>query len=155
MVTQQPSHRNLIFISFSQFGAASSFNFLNVFLPFYIFNISPYSFEETLLWIGAILGSSGMVTAITSTFWGSMTHHFSPKVLYLRGLIAHSIMIFLMGFTTNLHVLLILRICQGLTGGISTIGMVIVSSSFLKERVLSDMGIYQSSMALGRLVGPP
>ena len=155
MVTQQPSRRNLIFISFSQFGAASSFNFLNVFLPFYIFNISPYSFEETLLWIGAILGSSGIVTAVTSTFWGSMTHHFSPKVLYLRGLIVHSIMIFLMGFTTNLHVLLILRICQGLIGGISTIGMVIVSSSSLKERVSLDMGIYQSSMTLGQLVGPP
>ena len=155
MVTQQASRRNLIFISFSQFGAASSFNFLNVFLPFYIFNISPYSFEETLLWIGAILGSSGMVTAITSTFWGSMTHHFSPKALYLRGLIAHSIMIFLMGFTTDLHVLLILRICQGLIGGISTIGMVIVSSSSLKERVSLDMGIYQSSMTLGQLVGPP
>jgi DHA1 family multidrug resistance protein-like MFS transporter len=155
MVTQQASRRNLIFISFSQFGAASSFNFLNVFLPFYIFNISPYSFEETLLWIGAILGSSGMVTAITSTFWGSMTHHFSPKALYLRGLIAHSIMIFLMGFTTDLHVLLILRICQGLIGGISTIGMVIVSSSSLRERVSLDMGIYQSSMTLGQLVGPP
>jgi hypothetical protein len=66
MVTQQASHRNLIFVSFSQFGAASSFNFLNVFLPFYILNISPYSFEETLLWIGALLGSSGIVTAITS-----------------------------------------------------------------------------------------
>ena len=155
MVTQQASRRNLIFISFSQFGAASSFNFLNVFLPFYIFNISPYSFEETLFWIGAILGSSGMVTAITSTFWGSMTHHFSPKALYLRGLIAHSIMIFLMGFTTNLHVLLILRICQGLIGGISTIGMVIVSSSSFRERVSLDMGFYQSSMTLGQLVGPP
>jgi len=155
MVTQQANRRNLIFISFSQFGAASSFNFLNVFLPFYIFNISPYSFEETLLWIGAILGSSGIVTAITSTFWGSLTHHFSPKALYLRGLIAHSIMIFLMSFTTNLHTLLILRICQGLIGGISTIGMVIVSSSSLKERVSLDMGIYQSSMTLGQLVGPP
>jgi hypothetical protein len=38
-------------------------------------------------------------------------------MLYLRGLIAHSIMIFLMSFTANLHVLLILRICQGLIGG--------------------------------------
>jgi MFS family permease len=91
MVTQQASRRNLIFVSFSQFRAASSFNFLNVFLPFHIFNISPYSFEETLLWIGAILGSSGIVAAVTSPFWGSLTHHFSPKVLYLRGLIAHSI----------------------------------------------------------------
>lgn len=155
MVTQQPSYRNLIFISFSQFGAASSFNFLNVFLPFYILNISPYSFRETLLWIGAILGSSGIVTALTSTFWGSMTHYFSPKALYLRGLIAHAVLIFLMGFSANLHVLLILRICQGLIGGISTIGMVIVSSSSLKERVSLDMGIYQSSMTLGQLVGPP
>ncbi len=155
MVTQQASRRNLIFISLSQFGAASSFNFINVFLPFYIFNISPYSFEETLLWIGAILGSSGIVTAITSTFWGSMTHHFSPKMLYLRGLMAHCIMIFLMGFTTNLYTLLILRIGQGLIGGISTIGMVIVSSSSLKERLSLDMGIYQSSMTLGQLVGPP
>jgi len=64
-------------------------------------------------------------------------------------------MIFLMSFTTNLTVLLILRICQGLIGGISTIGMVIVSSSSLKERISFDMGIYQSSMTLGQLVGPP
>jgi len=155
MGLQHPGNRNLIFISFSQLGAASSFNFINVFLPFYILNVSPYSFEETLLWIGAILGSSGIVTALTSTFWGSLTHHFSPKALYLRGLIAHSIMIFLMSFTTNLTVLLILRICQGLIGGISTIGMVIVSSSSLKERISFDMGIYQSSMTLGQLVGPP
>lgn len=152
---EQASQRNLIFISFSQFGAASAHNFLNVFLPFYILNVSPYSFEETLFWIGAILGSSGLVTALTSTFWGSLTHHFSPKLLYLRGLITHSIMVFLMGFTTNLHILLLLRIGQGLVGGISTIGMVIVSSSSLKERVSLDMGIYQSSMTLGQLVGPP
>ncbi len=152
---KQASQRNLIFISFSQLGAASAHNFLNVFLPFYILNISPYSFEETLFWIGAILGSSGLVTALTSTFWGSLTHHFSPKLLYLRGLITHSIMVFLMGFTTNLHILLLLRIGQGLVGGISTIGMVIVSSSSLKERVSLDMGIYQSSMTLGQLVGPP
>jgi len=152
---ERASQRNLIFISFSQFGAASAHNFLNVFLPFYILNVSPYSFEETLFWIGAILGSSGLVTALTSTFWGSLTHHFSPKLLYLRGLITHSLMVFLMGFTTNLHILLLLRIGQGLVGGISTIGMVIVSSSSLKERVSLDMGIYQSSMTLGQLVGPP
>ncbi len=155
MLFQQSTHRNLIFISFSQFGAASAFNFLNVFLPFYIFNISPYSFQETLFWIGAILGSSGFVTAMTSTFWGSLTHRFSPKVLYLRGLIAHAIMIFLMGWTTNLHLLLLLRIGQGLIGGISTIGMVIVSSSSPKERISFHMGVYQSSMTLGQLVGPP
>jgi DHA1 family multidrug resistance protein-like MFS transporter len=33
--------------------------------------------------------------------------------------------------------------------------MVIVSSSSLRERVSLDIGIYQSSMTLGQLVGPP
>jgi DHA1 family multidrug resistance protein-like MFS transporter len=105
--------------------------------------------------VGAILGSTGLVTAATSTFWGSLTHHYSPKLLYLRAIIAHSIMLLLMGFTTNLHQLLLLRILQGLIGGISTIGLIIVSSSSLKERISMDMGIYQSSMTLGQLVGPP
>ncbi len=151
----QAIHRNLIFISFSQFGAGFSFNFVNVFLPFYILKISPYPFQTTLLWIGAIIGSTGLCSALASTFWGSLTHHFSPKALYLRGMIVHCVMFFLMGFTTNLHVLLILRIFQGFAGGISTIGLIIVSSSSWKERMPLDMGIFQSSMTLGQLVGPP
>jgi len=146
--------RNLILISLSQFGAAFSFNFVNVFLPFFILNVSPYSYTETLLWTGFIIGSTGLVTALTSTFWGSLTHRFSPKKLYLRGFLANAVMLLLMGFTTDLHLLLILRICQGLSGGISTIGLIIVSSSSLKERVSFNLGVFQSSMTFGQLVGP-
>lgn len=145
----------MIFISFSQFGAAFSFNFVNVFFPFYIFHVSPYPFQETLLWVGAILGSTGIVTALTSPFWGSLTHHYRPKLLYLRAFIAHSILFCLMGFVHNLNLLLLLRILQGFIGGVSTIGFIIVSSSSPKERISLDMGIFQSSMTLGMLVGPP
>ena len=147
--------RNLFLLSFSQFAAAFSFNFVMTFLPFYIFRISPYSHEGTLLWIGAIIGSTGFMTAMTSTFWGSLTHYFSPKMLYLRGIVIHTLMFLLMGFTTNLYVLLFLRIVQGLTGGISTIGLIIVSSSSSQERIPADLGIYQSSMTVGQLLGPP
>jgi DHA1 family multidrug resistance protein-like MFS transporter len=64
-------------------------------------------------------------------------------------------MFLLMGFTTNLYVLLILRIFQGLVGGISTIGLIIVSSSSSKENISSHMGIFQFTITLGLLVGPP
>jgi MFS family permease len=60
-----------------------------------------------------------------------------------------------MGFTNDLHLLLLLRILQGLIGGVSTIGIIIVSSFSPKEKVTSHLGIYQSSMTLGQLVGPP
>jgi hypothetical protein len=45
------ANRDLILISLSQFGGAFSFTFVNIFLPFFIFNVSPSPYQETLLWI--------------------------------------------------------------------------------------------------------
>ncbi len=146
--------RNLISVSFSQFGNAFSNNFVKIFLPFYILKISPYSLPYTLLWIGAIIGSASLCAAATSTFWGSLTHRFNPKLLYLRGIIINTVAIFLMGFTTDLTLLLLLRIVQGLISGTSTIGLIIVSSSSSKEKLTPDIGFFQSSLTLGQLVGP-
>lgn len=148
------SRRNLYSISFSQFGAAFSGNFIKIFLPFYILKISPYSPQQTLLWIGAILASAPFCAAFTSTFWGSLTHRYSPKWLYLRTLLVNTISFFLMGFTTNLYLLLVLRILMGLMSGSSTIGLIIVSSTSSQERVSSDIGLFQASMTCGQLVGP-
>ncbi|MEI9479359.1 MAG: MFS transporter, partial [Deltaproteobacteria bacterium] len=85
---------------------------------------------------------------------GSLTHRFSPKLLYLRALLANGILFLLMGFSTSLYMLFILRILQGLFGGASTTGMIIVSSSATKDRVSADMGFFQSFMTLGQLSGP-
>lgn len=152
---EQPNHRNLIFISLSQLGMAFSFNFVMVFMPFFIFKISPYSSKETLIWVGFIMAAPSLVSAIASTFWGSLTSRFSPKLLYLRGLLSHAVLLFLMGFTSNLYILLLLRILQGILGGISTVGLIIVSSSSSKEKISADIGFFQTSLTLGQLVGPP
>ena len=148
------SRRNLISISFSQFGTAFSSNFIMVFFPFYILKVSPYPLEYTLLWTGAIMGSTSICSAFTSPFWGSLTHRFSPKVLYLRALFVNFASFFLMGFTTDLRLLFLLRVCNGLASGSSTIGLIITSSSSPKEKLSSNIGLFQSSMTLGQLIGP-
>jgi MFS family permease len=148
------SSRNLYSVSFSQFGNALSNNFVKIFLPFYVLKISPYSPQQTLLWIGAIMGAPSLCAALTSTFWGSLTHRYSPKWLYLRTLLVNTIGCFLMGFTTNLSLLLVLRILQGLMTGSSTIGLIIVSSTSSRERVSADIGFFQASLTCGQLVGP-
>jgi DHA1 family multidrug resistance protein-like MFS transporter len=149
-----PGRKNLYSVCFSQFGNAFSANFVNVFLPFYILKISPYSREHTLLWIGAIIGSPSICAAVMSPFWGSLTHRFSPKLLYVRAIIANVVSCLLMGFTTEVHQLLILRIFMGLVAGTSTIGLIIVSSSSPREKIPSNIGLFQSSMTLGQLLGP-
>jgi MFS family permease len=60
-----------------------------------------------------------------------------------------------MGFTSDLYILLFLRILQGVLGGISTVGLIIVSSSSSKERISEDIGFFQTAFTLGQLIGPP
>jgi MFS family permease len=134
---------------------AMTANFIMVLLPFYASKISPYSSQETLLWVGLIMGSQSFVVMIASNFWGVLTSRFSPKLLFMRGLFANFILFLLMGFTTSLHVLLILRVIQGIFGGISTVGLIIISSSSSPERIPADIGFFQAFLTFGQLVGPP
>jgi MFS family permease len=146
--------RNVLLVSLSQFGMAFSSNYISVFLPFFILTISPYSQQKTLLWIGFVMGVSHLVTTVASNFWGILTARFSPKMLYLRGLLSNSVLFLLMGFTTNLHLLFLLRVFQGIFGGISTIGLIFISASSPRERLSADIGFFQTFITLGFLLGP-
>jgi DHA1 family multidrug resistance protein-like MFS transporter len=137
------------------FGIAFSFNFLMVFLPFLIHDISHFSSQETLIWVGFIMGAPSFAAALASTFWGSLASRLSPKRLFMRGLLSHAIIILLMGFVSSLPLLLVLRMIQGILGGISTLGLIIVSSSSSREWVSRDIGMFQNAMTFGQLIGPP
>jgi DHA1 family multidrug resistance protein-like MFS transporter len=101
------------------------------------------------------MGASGIVIIFASNFWGMLTSRFSPKLLYMRGLLANLVLFFLMGFTSDLRVLLVLRILQGVFGGISTVGLLIISASSSQEKISSDIGFFQTFQTMGFLVGPP
>jgi MFS transporter, DHA1 family, multidrug resistance protein len=151
----QRNYRNVLFISLAQFGMAFTFNFVLIFLPFFIYNISPYSSRDTLIWLGFIMGAPSFAATFASTYWGSLASRTSPKNLFMGGLLSHALIILTMGFVASLPVLLVLRIVQGLLGGISTVGLIIVSSSSSREWVSRDIGLFQNAMTLGQLLGPP
>ncbi len=146
---------NVVLVCFSQLGTAFAFNFIYVFLPFYISVLSPYAPRETLLWIGLIMGSTGLCLAFTAPTWGSLTHRFSPKWLFVICMVTQAILLGLMGLFTDVHVLFGLRVLQGMCGGVSTIGLIIISVSSSQEKRAFHFGIFQSALTLGALIGPP
>jgi MFS family permease len=139
----------------SQSVSALSFSFVDTFLPFYIFKVSPYSQQKTLIWVGAILGVVGLFLMIMSPIWGTLTHRFNPKRLFQRAQIANSIVFLLMGFTANLHIMFILKLLQRVFGGVSTVRLILVTSSSSKEKIASNIGIFQACLTIGQLLGPP
>jgi MFS transporter, DHA1 family, multidrug resistance protein len=143
----------VFFISLSQFWVNFSFNFMFAFLPFYINRISSYTQEQTLLWTGMIFGATSMAVAFSGPFWGSLTHRISPKFLYLAGLTVHCLTFIVMAFTTSLPIFLFIRVLQGFFGGTATIGVIMISLTESKQ-MPRDIGIFQSSITFGQLIGP-
>lgn len=139
----------------AQFGLAFSVNYVIVFLPFYINAISPLPESETLVWTGLIIGAAPAAASIASTLWGMLTARFSPKLLFERGLLTHSLIVAAVAFTTSLPALVLLRLLQGMLGGISTIALIIISAVSRREALAAHIGLLNSAMTTGALVGPP
>lgn len=148
------SDKAVFFISVSQFGVTFSFSYIMTFMPFYITQISTFGSKETMIWIGIIMGPSYLLTALTAPFWGGLTSRFSPKFLFERGMLCNGILFLLMGFTSNFYLLFLLRMIQGALGGVSTIGLILISAISPEERLHKNLSLYQNSMTTGQLMGP-
>jgi DHA1 family multidrug resistance protein-like MFS transporter len=139
----------------SQFGLAFCFNVVMSFMPFYIIRVSPYSAHETMLWTGMIMGLNSIVAAMAAPFWGGLTAKIRPKALFQWAFFFNSIIFLLMGFTSNLPLLLGLRLIQGALGAASTIGLFMILEISSRERLAGNLSLYQNSMTAGQLLGPP
>lgn len=153
-MTLKISNKAVFFISVSQLGMSFSFSYVMTFMPFYINQISPYGPKETLIWIGMIMGPSQIITALTAPFWGGLTSRFSPKLLFERGMLCNGILFLAMGFIDNLYFLLLLRVIQGALGGVSTIGLILISAISPEEQLNKNLSLYQNSITAGQLIGP-
>jgi len=139
----------------TQFGISISFNFMVVFLPFYIASVSRADRETTLLWVGIITSASPVMAAIGSPFWGGLTARISPKRIMEMGLLSHTFWVGLVGFISSLPLLLLIRLVHGFLGGISTITMIILSALARPTELPRYLGLFHTSITLGQIVGPP
>jgi MFS transporter, DHA1 family, multidrug resistance protein len=147
--------RDFAVVSTAQFSMAFALNFMFVFLPFYIRSVSPMDEADTLRWTGLILGASAATATFGSAFWGSLSDRYSPKALLERGMLSHAILVIVMAFTADVRLLLVIRLIQGFLGGISTIGLIIVSAITPEALLARRLGTYQSALTLGQIFGPP
>ena len=147
--------KGVFFVALSQFGASFSYNFIMVFMPFYILKISDLGPKETMIWTGLIIGAPSVMNALTAPLWGRLTSRFRPKLLFELGILWNGILFFSFGFVQNLYLLFLLRVLLGIMGAVSTVGLVLVSALTREERLHKDVSLYQITMTVGQLIAPP
>lgn len=146
--------RDPIITIVTQFVTAMTWSYVYVFLPFYIQSISPYDRERTLLWTGLIVGISGATSALTAPLLGGLAGRWPPKLLLRIGIAAQGLLIAALAATHNLPTLFLLRLLIGTVGGLSTIGIVVVSATSPPGQLASVMGLFQAGITLGHIMGP-
>jgi len=123
-------------------------------LPLYIESLGVTDLGMVKQLSGLAFGVTFIVSAIFSPIWGNAADRFGRKPMLLRASLGMAIVIFLMGFAPNVHVLIGLRILQGTITGYGTACTTLIATQTDKNHAGYALGMLSTSSIAGSLLGP-
>jgi DHA1 family multidrug resistance protein-like MFS transporter len=145
--------RNLVFIWLSQFLALAGFTFSMPFIPFYIQELGITDPVELKKWVAIFAAGAPLSLAVFSPIWGMLADKYGRRLMMLRANFAGAVVLTLMGLASNVHHLILLRVCQGMFTGTMTAAQTFVSVHTPKNRSGLALGALSSAVFSGAMFG--
>ena len=146
--------RNLVILCIAMFVTMIGMSSCIPFLPLYVRELGINTASEERFWSGMVMAGPYFLSIITVPIWGALGDKYGKKTMILRAVIGLAIAMSLMSFATNVHQLFILRIIQGGVSGFIAAALAFISSNTPHERTGYAIGLFQSSIAAGNIIGP-
>jgi len=124
------------------------------FLPFYIRELGISNQDELEHWSGIVFSGPFILSFILTPVWGMLGDRFGKKTMVMRAIFGLAVSQLLIGFSANVVQLFIFRMVQGAISGFIASSLALVSSSTPKERSGYAIGILQTSISSGTVIGP-
>ncbi len=125
------------------------------FIPLYVQKLGVTDDASVVFWSGAIFAAFGVASFFTSPLMGNVADRVGPKPVIVWGFAVATLSFLLMGFTSSLHLLVLIRFVSGIFGaGAPAATSAIVSNSFPPQKMGQAFGLYQTSMTVASGVGP-
>ncbi len=138
----------------AEFLAIAGFNTSTPILPFFLQDLGVTDPDELKFWIGIINSLSSLVLAIMAPIWGKLADSYGRRPMLLRAMFGGTVVISLIGFSTNPTQFLVLRTIQGAVTGTVAAATVLVASMVPAEELGFRLGLLQTSIFIGSSVGP-
>lgn len=145
--------RNLWVLSIAVMLSGSSYTMVIPFLPLYLLDIG-VSQNDVNVWSGLIFSVSFLVSALMAPYWGRCADKSGKRRMVMRAGFSLAFVYFLGAFVRNPMELLIVRILQGFANGFVPASMAIIASSAPKEKMGFSLGIMQTTLLIGGILGP-
>jgi MFS transporter, DHA1 family, multidrug resistance protein len=125
------------------------------FVPLYVAELGVQDPAAIVFWSGAIFAAFGVAAFFTAPIMGSLSDRIGPRPIIAWGFVVAAITFLLMGLTSNLYLLVALRVVQGFFGaGAPAATSAIVANAAPGRQMGQAFGFYQTSMTVGAGIGP-
>lgn len=145
--------RNVWILSISMSILAICYTMITPFLPVYLLELGVEQ-DLVALWSGAVFGITFLIAGIMAPIWGKIADKHGKKRMALRAGFAIGIAYVIIGFVSNAWELLLGRAFLGFANGFFPAAMTMVSLSVNEKRVGQALGIFQTGLILGNIIGP-
>ena len=153
-VKRQPWQVTVTILAVGSVFAALIYTMLVPFLPMYLLNELGVDSNHVKLWSGICFSIAFLISGIMAPIWGAMADKHSLKIMAIRAAILLGISYGLGGFVTDVWQFLFVRAFQGFASGFIPASLAILSCIVPKKKLGLWLGIFQSAMTAGGILGP-
>ena len=145
--------RNVWIITASMTVLAICYTMIIPFLPIYLLELGVPK-DDVALWSGLVFGITFLIAGIMAPIWGKIADNKGKKRMALRAGFAIAVSYILIGMVSNEYELLLGRAFVGFANGFYPAAMTMVFLSVDEKQVGRALGIFQTGLILGNVVGP-
>ena len=145
--------RNVWIITASMTVLAICYTMIIPFLPIYLLELGVPK-ADVALWSGLVFGITFLIAGIMAPIWGKIADNKGKKRMALRAGFAIAVSYVLIGMVTDQYQLLTGRALVGFANGFYPAAMTMVSLSVDEKQVGRALGIFQTGLILGNVIGP-
>jgi DHA1 family multidrug resistance protein-like MFS transporter len=145
--------RNLWTLALAVMLSGASYTMVIPFLPLYLLDIGA-SPQSVNMWSGLVLSVTFLVAAILAPYWGRCSDRSGRRRMVIRAGFSLAVVYFLGSLVRNPLDLFFVRLLQGFANGFVPAAMAIVAASTPKENLGFSLGIMQTTLLIGGILGP-
>jgi len=146
--------RNLYSLWATEFVGVLGMALVLPFLPFYVRELGVREIEDVKRWSGLIYGARFLLATFTGPLWGWLGDRYGRKIMLIRAVFGFALTSFLLAFAQTVTQLFLLRLIQGGVAGFIAATLAIVATTTPREHMGYAMGILQTSLTTGGIIGP-
>lgn len=152
---KQPQwHRNMMALWVGNFATGAGASMSLPFLPLFISAMGHFPKWELSLYAGMAFAATFLSQAIVSPLWGKLADRTGRKPMLLRAAIGMTVTSLITGLSTNVWMLITLRLIQGGFSGYINNAYALVASEVPREKSGQTMGTLTTGAVGSQLVGP-